>query len=392
MKKTRTVTILIALVIISCLVIPFMPMAAENSILEGSWIVGDTDGDSKVTILDATHIQRFLAAIIQDSDGRITKCGDVDNDGLSIIDATNIQRYLASLPYDGSIGQIIENPTEPFTDASTENPTSIPTETHTEKPTDVPTSVPSDKPTEAPTSLPTEKPTEAPTSIPTEKPTEKPTEPTTEKPTEPPTSPSTEMPTGNDDSEYTVRFVDYDGSTLIKSQVVQSGKDALPPSNPSKPNTTFLGWSGNYYNVSQNEIVKAIYSDEKNVFIAKSAEGSVGSTVKVLLSIDGSVKTCAFDLTVMYDPSLELISYDDDLDLDVLVNTGRYENGLKMNFSSASDNKTRQRDIIELTFRIKNTTKKHLPIIITVNSMKELSDMIYVNAPYTVIDGCVTVK
>ncbi len=69
-------------------------------------ILGDADGDEKITIHDATTIQRHLASILTDAYNE--KAADVDEDGgVSIIDATYIQRYLAQLPAPKGIGQSV---------------------------------------------------------------------------------------------------------------------------------------------------------------------------------------------------------------------------------------------------------------------------------------------
>ena len=67
-------------------------------------ILGDTDLDEKVTIVDATCIQRHLAALSTDSFGEMV--ADTDEDGkVTILDATAIQRHLASLPTNQNIGK-----------------------------------------------------------------------------------------------------------------------------------------------------------------------------------------------------------------------------------------------------------------------------------------------
>ena len=71
---------------------------------EVSFILGDADGDSKITILDATKIQRLLAALVTDDDGMISLRGDTDGNGLDILDATKIQRYLAAFTVAEPIG------------------------------------------------------------------------------------------------------------------------------------------------------------------------------------------------------------------------------------------------------------------------------------------------
>lgn len=68
---------------------------------------GDADGDGKITILDATMVQRVLAALTRDTDGMIKLRGDVDKNGLTILDATSIQRYLAEYQDKHRIGSDI---------------------------------------------------------------------------------------------------------------------------------------------------------------------------------------------------------------------------------------------------------------------------------------------
>ena len=150
--------------------------------------------------------------------------------------------------------------------------------------------------------------------------------------------------------------------------------------------------TGNYVNVTKNETVTAVYSDSKNVFVVESTSGSIGDTITILVAVDGSVKTCGFDFNLFYDSSLELVGYDDDMDVSIIVNDSLYTNGIKLNFSDAKD-KTKQRDIIELTFRIKDTTKTALPIWIDLKEVFEvMSNGTIENTTYTIINGVVTVE
>ena len=72
-----------------------------------SLLLGDTDGDGAVTIIDATYIQRQLANIPIPFDF-IDAIADTDEDGsITIIDATYIQRWLANLPSNDKIGKSI---------------------------------------------------------------------------------------------------------------------------------------------------------------------------------------------------------------------------------------------------------------------------------------------
>ena len=57
---------------------------------------------------------------------------------------------------------------------------------------------------------------------------------------------------------YTVRFEDFDG-TLLGTDRVPSGGDAIPPANPEREGYDFTGWSPSYDNVTGNITVVAEY-------------------------------------------------------------------------------------------------------------------------------------
>ena len=64
---------------------------------ETELIIGDVNGDGKVTIDDATTVQKFLAEMITLSDAQST-AADANGDGkITIDDATTIQKYLAEM-------------------------------------------------------------------------------------------------------------------------------------------------------------------------------------------------------------------------------------------------------------------------------------------------------
>ena len=82
---------------------------AEFSVVKSDTVIlGDADGDGKVTVLDATTIQKVKASI--DVPYFSEDAADVDTDGsVSVLDATWIQKHLASLPSPSGIGKPMRN-------------------------------------------------------------------------------------------------------------------------------------------------------------------------------------------------------------------------------------------------------------------------------------------
>lgn len=90
-------------VILAALTVLAMMLAVSAG--STSYIRGDADNDGKVTVLDATAIQRKLAALSVSSFNE--KAADVDGNGLDILDATSIQRWLASYADAYQIGETV---------------------------------------------------------------------------------------------------------------------------------------------------------------------------------------------------------------------------------------------------------------------------------------------
>lgn len=182
-------------------------------------------------------------------------------------------------------------------------------------------------------------------------------------------------------TKYTVTFKDYDGTTISSVQVVEGSTAELPVA-PTKENATFLGWKGNYSEVSKNEEVVAVYSDEANVFKITSTNGKVGQTVKVTLSLEGNVSLCAFSLSLDYDAQkLKLVNYNNELSAySPMVNPEKdangkisADNGGKINLAyAASTNKTLSASIIELEFEVLDSNAEAAGISVTINSVKSI--------------------
>ena len=72
-------------------------LPTEDPAVVPTGVRGDADGDGKVTVLDATRIQRYIANMIGENEISIQDA-DADGDGkVTVLDATRIQRVLAKL-------------------------------------------------------------------------------------------------------------------------------------------------------------------------------------------------------------------------------------------------------------------------------------------------------
>lgn len=184
-------------------------------------------------------------------------------------------------------------------------------------------------------------------------------------------------------NEETFVVMFYDGDKLVESQTVVKGNDANLPSMSDKDGLKFLGWDGNYKNIHQNENVYAIYNDSKNIFYLQKVEHNVDGEVKLILKLDGIVKICGFDITITYDNSIELLSYNDELDLSLIVNSN-IESSLIMNFVSGND-LTTSKNIIELTFKYTDVELLNT-IVIEVSNSAQTNGLDYAAVEYKIIN------
>lgn len=60
---------------------------------------------------------------------------------------------------------------------------------------------------------------------------------------------------------YTVTFKDHNG-TVLKTETVVSGKDATPPADPVRADYNFAGWQGSYTGVTQDVEIVATYTEK----------------------------------------------------------------------------------------------------------------------------------
>ena len=134
LKRILSVIITIALCVGMLYVTAISGTAAD--------VLGDVDGDTKLTVLDATAIQRDLAGIIHLDAAAVMRGRVTGNDKLVILDATAIQRKLAGIIKAFPIEEIV--PSQP----ETADPTAATTQTPTVKPTDAPTQPETQAPSE----------------------------------------------------------------------------------------------------------------------------------------------------------------------------------------------------------------------------------------------------
>ena len=85
---------------------------------------------------------------------------------------------------------------------------------------------------------------------------------------------------------YTVTFVDHDDD-LIETQIVEYGKSAIAPPNPTRDDYTFIKWDKAFDNITESITVKAIY--EANL-VGISAKERENAQLQFQVGSDSNIK------------------------------------------------------------------------------------------------------
>ena len=104
---------------------------------------------------------------------------------------------------------------------------------------------------------------------------------------------------------YTVTFVDWDG-TVLSTQSVLAGENAVPPPEPVRPGYVFIGWSGSSAQVTSDCTVTAQYEEDTTpaLYVSSVSAKAGDSSVMVTVSVahNPGILGMMFDLT--YDDSV----------------------------------------------------------------------------------------
>ena len=69
------------------------------------YIIGDVDLNGKISVKDATIIQKYVAQLVKLSHNQLFVANCDGTGGVNVKDATLIQKYVAQIPVDSRVGQ-----------------------------------------------------------------------------------------------------------------------------------------------------------------------------------------------------------------------------------------------------------------------------------------------
>ena len=115
LKKVLCMVIIVVTIMTTCAATSVS--AANVDVLQtndsvGTLIIGDVDLDGEVSIMDASMLQCALAGLTELSDDQWFVSNTTNSERVSVMDATEIQKYIAGLECNGCTGETVKQPVE----------------------------------------------------------------------------------------------------------------------------------------------------------------------------------------------------------------------------------------------------------------------------------------
>ena len=192
---------------------------------------------------------------------------------------------------------------------------------------------------------------------------------------------------------FGVRFLTNDGIP-IRITECKSGEALTPPTPPKKIGYVFVGWSGDYNNITQDTDIVANYvevSKIKNVISADTVYISGTSEFNVVIGIYGNVEFCGLDMEIAYDTNLLDLVSSEDVDDSVILNDST-DGIIYMNYVTTNNTKG-EVEFVTLKFKLKVALKNETSLQMAVNSMYSLdNNNAFVQSEYQVLQNKIIIE
>ena len=192
---------------------------------------------------------------------------------------------------------------------------------------------------------------------------------------------------------FTVTFEDYDG-TVLDTQMVAPGKDAVAPADPVRSGYTFAKWSGSYQNVNSDRTVTAVYYEGNgSAFIIGDAYTTAGGTeiaVPVYVNITSGITTAR--VKIDFGSNLSLTNVSAGASFSSLIGAQNYpvSNSVVLNWTNGTNNISGRLLFATLYFDNIGLTSGSVSITLTYDE-DDVCNTEYENVPFVVINGAVFV-
>ena len=193
---------------------------------------------------------------------------------------------------------------------------------------------------------------------------------------------------------FTVTFKDFDG-TVLSTQTVGEGSDAVAPDEPTSSGYKFTGWDGDFTAVSGDIVITAQYAEitEAAIMVNSVKTNPGDNTVDVEISIVNNPGIASLMISAAYDDVLTLENHTFNPEFGSNVTAAKpYTNPENFSFVDFSKNIDVDGAFVTLTFSISEDAPAGTvaKIALTCNE-KNTFDVDFNAVSFEVYDGTVTI-
>ena len=195
---------------------------------------------------------------------------------------------------------------------------------------------------------------------------------------------------------YTVTFVDHNG-TVLKTEIVESGKSATAPAVPERENYIFTGWDKAFDNVTANLIIAAQYAiaiTEPTIMVEDAIAGA-GERVTVAVKIVANPGVAGARLILSFSSELGLITAESGEAFSVLDYTApaTLTSGCPFNWDSLDAQANGDGEVILLTFTVSDTVRSGDKLNVALSySEGDVYDKDLEDVSLVIVNGTVTIR
>lgn len=195
-----------------------------------------------------------------------------------------------------------------------------------------------------------------------------------------------------DVTTYVVDFLDHNGNVL-KTEVVEEGKNASAPAEPNRDGYIFTGWDKKFDKVTSELTVTAQYDPIINpMIVIDTVETTSGqSGIAVRIAVKNNPGISSMKLVVSYDEKLVLEKVSYDVVGGITQAPQKLDSPVILNWANPMENATGDWTFATLTFKVSKDASGELPIKVRYD-VDDVYDMSEANIYFEVINGAIIVK
>ena len=191
---------------------------------------------------------------------------------------------------------------------------------------------------------------------------------------------------------YVVSFQDYNGN-ILRTEIVEDGKGASAPAEPSRDGYAFAGWDKTFDKITSDLTVTAQYNPiVRPMVVVDTVEAVSGqSEITVKIAVKNNPGISSMKLVVTYDQDLVLEKVTYDVAGGITQEPQKMDSPVILNWVNPMENATGDWNFATLIFAVSKDASGELPIKVHYDA-DDVYDMSETNIYFDIVNGAIRIK